>query len=169
MEIYIKSHTTIRGLLKANYRKFDSIVYTNHDCIVPQHIKTRSKDCLHIPADDMDDFDCVRAPTIQQISNILDWSKNRDKLVCCCFRGVSRSSATAYVIACREQGPEVALTKLVPYRHWPNRLIVYYGSIVLGMPEIWDTFVNWQGKTGLDPSRKGSWPPETLAKFSLEC
>jgi predicted protein tyrosine phosphatase len=117
---------------------------------------------IHLAVDDIDIEREGRrhiAPTLEHIEKALEWSKGRDKLISCCHAGVSRSSAMAYLLACRECGPGTVLSVLRPHKHWPNRLIVHLGSQILNDPLIWQTFVEWQKKeTGFDPSQNGSWP-----------
>ena len=172
MEIHIKGHETIGGLLKERDREFDVVLYTNSqiapgDQNWPGHVvEKHCKEFIHMPIDDMD---FVRKnyviPSVESVKKVLDWSAGRDKLICCCHAGISRSSSTAYLIASREWGPKAALSILKPHKHWPNRLIVYFGSQVLNDPTIWQTFVDWQLKeTGLDPSRNGDWPLAIASK-----
>lgn len=164
MEIHIKGHDTIQGLLKEEYRKFDVVLYTNSDYqTLPDRlrfIETHCKELVHLPVDDVDFPRKTQvAPSLESVKKALDWSQGRDKLICCCHAGVSRSSATAYLIAAREWGPKTALCVLKPQKHWPNRMIVHLGSQLLNDPLIWDTFVDWQKKeTGIDPSQNGGWP-----------
>lgn len=169
MEIQIKGHETIVGLLKEQYRQYDVVLYTNSDYPVPRFIETHCKEMIHIPVDDVDfPRKSQVAPSLESVKKVLDWTAGRDKLISCCHAGVSRSSATAYLIAAREWGPKVALSVLRPHKHWPNRLIVHLGSQLLNDPLIWKTFVEWQTKeTGLDPSQNGGWPLANPAQNKL--
>ncbi len=155
MEIQIKGHETIQGLIKEQYRQYDVVLYTNSDYEVPRMIETHAKEMIHLPYDDVDWARHTQvAPDLAMVNRFLEWTKDRKKLISCCHAGVSRSSATAYIIASREWGPKVALSILRPHKHWPNRRIVWFGSVALENPEIWDVFVNWQKtNTGLDPSQ----------------
>jgi predicted protein tyrosine phosphatase len=168
MELHIKGHETIGGLLKERYREMDVILFTNSDYPVPRHIETHCKEMIHLPVDDVDFARKTQvAPSLEIVQKALEWAKGRDKLISCCHAGVSRSSAMAYLLACREWGPKVALSVLRPHRHWPNRLIVHLGSQVLNDPTIWETFVEWQRKeTGLDPSQNGAWPIAVVQESS---
>lgn len=160
MELHIKGHDTIGGLLKERYREFDVVLFTNSNCEIPRHIETRCKDLLHICVDDID-FQMKNKVlvTLEQIKEALAWVENREKLISCCHAGVSRSSAMAYLIASQRWDAKSALSVLRPLKHWPNRLIVHLGSQVLNNPAIWDSFVQWQLKTGgVDPSENGTWP-----------
>jgi predicted protein tyrosine phosphatase len=164
MEICIKGHININGLLKAKYRQYNVILFTNHTCEPSQYIKTHAKKFLHLAVNDVDDPRDEYGPRINHVEMILDWVKANicDKLICCCYMGVSRSSATAYIVGSSLWGPTQALSLLTPRRHWPNRLIVYLGSLVLQNCNIWTTFVEWQKKIGLDPSENGAWPLKKL-------
>jgi predicted protein tyrosine phosphatase len=169
MEIHIKGHDTIQGLLKEEYRKFDVVLYTNSDYEVPRFIETHCKEMIHLPVDDCEFARKTQVvPSLESVKKALDWSLGRDKLICCCHAGVSRSSSTAYLIASREWGPKAALSILRPHRHWPNRLIVYLGSQLLNDPSIWTTFAEWQKKeTGLDPSDNGAYPLAKVVENKL--
>ena len=57
-----------------------------------------------------------------------------------CAAGVSRSSATAYVIACMTTPPAKAIYMLNPMLHMPNERIVQYGTEILDNTDIWREF-----------------------------
>jgi predicted protein tyrosine phosphatase len=156
MELKIKGHESIEGLIKGeNYRQYDVVLFTNSNKSAPRIIETHAKDLIHFAKDDCDqDSEKYgwKAMTEDDVRKLLDWTKDRERIICCCHAGVSRSSATAYVLACREWGPEAALTVLRPFKHWPNRLIVHLGAIVLGDRKVWEMFRKWQlDNTGVDP------------------
>ncbi len=158
-EIYIKSHNSVLGFLKSHYREFDVVLYTNSNYEVPRSFETHSKDLIHFPIDDIDRPTTTKiGPNLDHIGQLLDWAKDKERIVCCCHAGVSRSSATAYLLAAREWGAETGLSVLTR-KHWPNRLIVYLGSVVLNNPDIWNTFVKWHTKErNRDPSKDWAAP-----------
>lgn len=49
-----------------------------------------------------------------------------------CRAGISRSSAIAYLLACKRTSPEEAIQLLLPSKHFPNELILKYGMEILG-------------------------------------
>jgi hypothetical protein len=109
------------------------------------------------------DSKCTFPPTARNIKEALAWSEGKTELIVACHAGISRSSATAYVIASRVLGPKDALGILEQGHHWPNRLIVYLGSKLLKDDKIWDEFVNWQKTYNyLDPSQNNAWPTQEV-------
>jgi predicted protein tyrosine phosphatase len=157
-EIRIKGHEPgcgAEGLLKGDgYRKYDVVLFTNSDREPPRFVETHAKDHIWIPRDDCEEDNEKykwKAMTLEDMQNVLKWTEGKNRICCCCHKGVSRSSATAYVVASRVWGPEAALSILRPYKHWPNRLIVHLGAVALGDRKVWDMFVKWQKKgTGVD-------------------
>ena len=65
---------------------------------------------------------------------------NPENLLVHCDAGVSRSSATAYILACISKQPEEAINMLNPMIHMPNELIVKFGTEILGNPDVWRHF-----------------------------
>lgn len=84
-------------------------------------------------------------PTKEDVEKILAWSELRSEpFVIACAAGVSRSSATAYLIAYQKtKSIDEALAILNPDRHNPNALIVKYGSDILNNPELYERYLNW--------------------------
>jgi predicted protein tyrosine phosphatase len=77
-------------------------------------------------------------PTKKDIETIIEFAKNKDDLIVSCHAGVSRSSASAFVIVCSQENPKEALKILDKRRHDPNNLIIKHGSEILGKPEMID-------------------------------
>lgn len=73
--IFIKGRNNVVGFLKANYRKYPTVLYTNHNCSPPLTIKNCSKAFLHVCANDLNDPTDPLAPTIEQVQKILGWSE----------------------------------------------------------------------------------------------
>lgn len=162
MKLYITGHAGAAGVLKdkSRYRKLDVILYTNSDYPPPRVIETRARRLLHFSVDDYDhQKEGYIIPSVDTVKDFLEWSVDKDEILCVCHAGISRSSSTAYVIGCSKLGPTKALEFLMPQRHWPNRLIVWYGSKLLDDPKIWQEFVEWQKKfSGLDPEADFHFP-----------
>ena len=75
--------------------------------------------------------------TQDQIREAIDWSKGKDDILVHCAAGVSRSSATAYVIACASMSPQEAMDRFINKNfHSPNEHIVRLGSEILAEEEI---------------------------------
>jgi predicted protein tyrosine phosphatase len=81
-------------------------------------------------------------PEQSDIEDILNWVKvvQPKNLMVHCWAGVSRSSATAYVIACTIMEPEEAIKLLIPGKHIPNEMIIEYGASILNNRNIWLTY-----------------------------
>ena len=83
MEIHIKGHDTIQGLLKEEYRKFDVVLYTNSDYPVPRFIETHSKEMVHIPVDDCEFARKTQVvPSLESVKKALDWSLEIGRASC---------------------------------------------------------------------------------------
>lgn len=157
--------TELKELMVAEPKKHDVLHYTNAHSPPTQEVKDFAVDWFHIPADDLDHYRLKMyfPPTAKNISDALEWSKNKTELIVACHAGISRSSATAYIIASRALGPESALDILEKGHHWPNRLIVYLGSKLLKNDKIWEIFVEWQKTCNyIDPSQNNAWPTEEV-------
>ena len=165
MKIRILGRSNLKELMKAEPKQHEVLHYTGAGEGPVQEVKDHAKEWFHIAADDLDHYNLKMhfPPTANNIAEALEWSKNRTELIVACQAGISRSSATAYVIAARVLGPEAALDILEKGYHWPNRLIVYLGSKLLKNDEIWDRFVDWQKTYNyMDPSQNKAWPTQEL-------
>lgn len=83
-------------------------------------------------------------PTKAEVQSIIDFAKDKDDIICCCHAGISRSSATAYVIGCIKGEPKEALKVLTWERHTPNALIVKHAAEILGKPEMVEVMEQWK-------------------------
>lgn len=86
-----------------------------------------------------------QAPTKEDVRSILEWTATRNgPLIVACAAGISRSSATAYLIAYQKtKSVKEALKILDKNKHQPNMLIVKYGSELFKCPELMDAYVRW--------------------------
>jgi len=77
-------------------------------------------------------------PEESHVRQAIEFAADKDKILVHCWAGVSRSSATAFIVACsRGQNPfEAARTLLNPAIHAPNPLVVALGAEILGDPNI---------------------------------
>jgi len=103
----------------------------------------RTKDIIIKKVDDVSDRKYeswgYKVPEEEDVQDILDWVKKREikNLMVHCWAGVSRSSATAYIVACTVMPPEEAIKLLNPDIHIPNELIMLHGANILDDREVW--------------------------------
>ena len=95
-----------------------------------------------LTAEDMAKYG-LHYPEKEHVEAALDYAKDKQSLLVHCTAGVSRSSATAYVIACSRVSPKDALRVLDSKFHWPNDRVVRLGAEVLGDPEIVREVKEW--------------------------
>jgi predicted protein tyrosine phosphatase len=113
-------------------------------------LEDNAKSMLVLKIDDVSDAKYekwgYRVPRQTDVEEIIDWVKeeNPKNLMVHCWAGVSRSSATAYVVACSMMEPEEAIKILDEKVHSPNELIISYGSKCLGISEIWRVYRLWK-------------------------
>ena len=86
-------------------------------------------------------------PKRHHVQKALDFAKGRDKLIVACQAGISRSSATAYVIQAAEVGPLEALKVLNPKIHSPNLVVVKHGADILNELDMIDLISTWKNKS----------------------
>ena len=79
-------------------------------------------------------------PDRQTLENILKWSEDKEDILVHCKAGISRSSATAFIISCHKYGFEKSKELLDNNIHYPNELIIKLGESVLNI-KCWD-FIN---------------------------
>lgn len=85
-------------------------------------------------------------PSQEDIEKALAFAKGRENLLVSCQAGISRSSATAYVIKAAETNPIDALDILDKSMHIPNDFIIYHGSNILNL-NLTDVINKWKKKT----------------------
>jgi len=162
--IKICGHKELELVLSQEPGKYNVILYTNSDMSVLPVVRHRAKTWTHLPVDDVDHFEyrSYCAPKPEDIKNALAFSEDKEDLICACHAGISRSSATAYLIGSKKLGAESGLN-ILQEQHYPNRLIVWMGAKILQNPLVWDKFVDWQKHNRqLDPSQNGGWPPSSV-------
>lgn len=151
-EIFIEGHEPLINSLKVLLDKrqnLDAIIITNYGIPLPEWIIPQVKTFLHLDFDDI--TYALRSYVLPKKENIqlaFDFSEEKESIVVACHArfpaGISRSSAIAYLIACKEWGIDKALTILDRNIHYPNALIVKLGSEILKDKNIWDKFCEWQ-------------------------
>jgi predicted protein tyrosine phosphatase len=164
MDIKIFSLKDLEEFLLTHKKEYAVIQYTPSPRHVSPFVLTEATEYVHLPVDDMDHYEFKQhnPPDAKDVKACLDFGRDKRKLVVSCSAGISRSSATAYLIASEAFGPGKALN-LLQNKHQPNRLIVYIGSKLLGEETIWTKYVDWMRKWQyLDPSQDGKWPSSKL-------
>jgi predicted protein tyrosine phosphatase len=147
VDIAICGRMTVAGLLVEDLGRRDLLVVSNPGAGLPTGVEGLARRLLHLEFDDQTRARSgVVLPTADDVRRALEWSVGYQRLVVCCHAGISRSSALAYVIACRDHPPEEALGVLSPRCHYPNSLIVRLGAIALGNEAVYTAFVGWLGR-----------------------
>lgn len=82
-------------------------------------------------------------PSMHEISNILKFSMNKERLRVHCTAGISRSSAISYGISCMHYPVKKAIKLLDIGRHFPNRLVVEYISEYLNSELILEEYLSY--------------------------
>jgi predicted protein tyrosine phosphatase len=141
MNIKILSHTEALPEVKSHSKEYNVIFITSpdnpfyrpemHDLVI--HAK-KALVCMF--QDNEFEGRDSDGPKKDHIAAILEFAKDKDNFVVSCHAGVSRSSASAFVIACSREDPKEAVKILDKRRHDPNSLIVKYGSELLNKPEM---------------------------------
>lgn len=81
----------------------------------------------------------------KNITDMLDFSKDKKNLIVHCNMGVSRSSATAYLIKYFHTKDINEALKLLDFKkHNPNELLIRRGSKILKNPEIYTEFLEYR-------------------------
>jgi predicted protein tyrosine phosphatase len=165
MEIKIFGRQELEQFVQKNPKQWDVVYYTHSESPSIALIEDNAMESLHMPVDDIDHYQLKMhvAPTAESVKKFLDFAKGRKKLVCACAAGISRSSSTAYLCTAQEYGPEAGLDALEKCHHWPNRLNVYIGAVLLKNTDIWTKFVEWMRNwNGYDPSMGWEWPKKSM-------
>lgn len=152
MRTEICGHSSVHGLLLEGPGQRDLILVTNPGYMPfgddAERVLALARRVLRLQFDDFTaqvlDLD-IRLPSEADVEEALAFAPHSDDLVVACHAGVSRSSALAYVLRCRDWGPPSAVTILERGIHAPNRLIVEMGARVLRNLEVWDTYETWRG------------------------
>ena len=113
-----------------------------------EKIPELARECCEILYDDISfPRGNMEPPRREHVQKALDFAKGRDNLIVACQMGVSRSSATAYLIKASIFGANEALDLLNPHVHNPNSLVIAHGANILGMPEMIQIIEVWKSKS----------------------
>lgn len=150
MGIVISRQSTVVNMVLDREKQLDVIFISSPTSPYAIHgselIKQYARNCLELF---FHDIDFVRdghiAPAREHVEAALAFAKDKDDLIICCQAGVSRSSATAFIIAAaRFTTADEALKILDHKTHWPNHLIVKHGAEILGKPELLTLIEQWK-------------------------
>lgn len=147
MNIKILSHSDALREVKSHSKQYNVIFITNpsdpfyrpelHDLVI------HAKKALVCQFQDVEfeRYDPAKTnwaggPQKEHVEAILQFAEDKDNFIICCHAGISRSSATAFVVACAKNDPKEAVKFLNVRKHDPNSLVVKYGSELLGKPEM---------------------------------
>lgn len=147
MNIKILSHNNALQEVKSHSKEYNVIFITNpgdpfyrpemHDLVI--HAK-KSLVCqfqdIELERYDPASTNWKAGPQKEHIQAIIEFAKDKDNLIVCCHAGISRSSASAFVIACSKEDPKEAVKVLDKRKHDPNVSVVKYGSELLNKPEM---------------------------------
>lgn len=97
-------------------------------------------------------------PERHHVQKALDFAKGKDELIVSCQMGVSRSSATAYIIAAAAVGPDEAFKFLDTKIHSPNGMVIRHGADILGDPDIVSKMNTWKYQAD-EEQLDAAWPP----------
>ena len=134
--------------LKKHPKKWNIVFINNPTEPLPKWVNLLAKDVLHLQFDDIvfEGKKLLKAPSKEDISKALEWTKSKDNVLFSCHAGVSRSSAMAYVCACQEFHHEDAIKMLIPMEHYPNYRIVTLGSEIIKNKDMLEAFKQWLEK-----------------------
>jgi len=151
MQIAIGGHCapTCHAALSMQPGQLDTIIITDPNWPLPHFVPDMAKDYLHMQFVDTCDVMHPHCPKTEHVQQMLEWAEGRERLLICCHAGVSRSSATALLIATKEGGLNEAFRVLTPGWHHPNRLILKIGDILLNKP-VYEAYKAWRKKVGYD-------------------
>jgi len=146
-EIIIRSTTSAGQEVLANPGKWNVVSIRNPGqdrLVVDQHglAKRMVKRFFHDLRKGQDEYGIL--PRMKDVEAMLSWSIDKNPILVHCQGGISRSAATAYLIACTRVSPQIALYVLNPMRHWPNQFIIELGAKHLGKPEIEEVISHWK-------------------------
>lgn len=148
-EILIFSLDNILELIAFNKTDWNivSIRDSDHPAILYQDFVECRKNYKEIIVERLDDITCESDTLCMansgHVRRILEWSAGKKKIAVHCHAGISRSSAMAYLIACKRMAPKKALNILDVGIHDPNRHIVRLGASLMGKESVYGEYISW--------------------------
>ena len=151
----ICSHAVLLGLLSSDPGRYDLLLVTNPGVGPPEGVPPLARRVLHLQFEDfVSPRPGARLPAAEDVRLALEWSAGGGDLVASCHAGLSRSSALAYVVRCRDWSSGEAIRVLTPGWHRPNDLVVRLGAELLGDPAVYATFAAWLGEGRPPPAAR---------------
>jgi len=151
MRIKILGHARVAKFLEQNPNQFDVIFISDprnsYAIEGSEKIPKLAKEICNLFFYDLISAgkDTFPGPSQEDIEKALAFAKGRENLLVSCQAGISRSSATAYVIKAAETNPIDALDILDKSMHLPNDFIIYHGSNILNL-NLTDVINKWKKK-----------------------
>lgn len=149
MKIKILGHASAAKFLEQNPNQFDVIFISDprnsYAIEGSEQIPKLAKEICSLFFYDLisEGKDMFPGPSQKDIEKALEFAKGRENLLVSCQAGISRSSATAYVIKAAETNPIDALDILDKSMHLPNDFIIYHGSNILNL-NLTDVINRWK-------------------------
>ena len=114
----------LRILMAKEPGKYKAIII--HEYNHPEDVSDIVRNCKKSVLLSMDDITSGRlgSPTKEQVKQVMEL---QDFDYVACKQGISRSSAIAYLIACKDEEPSEAVKVLDHTKHFPNELILKHG------------------------------------------
>lgn len=141
------TNATALKVLQSFPKEFDALIINGPGDTLPSYVPELANEHLNLQFHDIvAPRENMTLPQKHHIEKALAWAKGREKLMVACHAGISRSSATAFVIACQEWGIDDAVKIFDPNIHMPNARIVWLGSQILENSRVWDVFSAWNGE-----------------------
>jgi hypothetical protein len=152
LEITICGHRRAVQILKEKPKELDILMISSPEPYGSffgvegsEQIPELARECKMIAFHDIDfPRPGYHPPSKEDIQEALKWAKGKKKIIVACQAGISRSSATAYVIKCTTTDPRSALLILDEDKHSPNMMIIRHGADILQKPEMVDIVLDWK-------------------------
>lgn len=100
------------------------------------NFKPLTKSILEVQFEDTILSEHKDAPRVYDIVQIIDFCRGKDDILFHCFGGISRSSASCYIVGCLDSTPEESIKRLDIRLHYPNLLMIKYAAALLEKPEM---------------------------------
>lgn len=145
MKIAIRSYLAGSFLLEREAKTWDAIVILDSGLTPSEFVAEHARKHMYLQFDDITAASPQKImPTLEDVSEAIEFSRDSEQLLVCCRAGQSRSAALAFVIACQLLGTKNAVPLLNARRHAPNSLIIELGAAVVDDPLFLTIFADWQ-------------------------
>lgn len=145
LEILILSEDAAVDFVRKSPYYWNVISIRDHNDAPVDEVASRCQTLHKVKFDDIDaPVKGFTIPTEEHVRSILDFSRDKKEILIHCTAGISRSSASAYLIACTRMPPIEAIKCLNTVYHWPNALVVKIGAKILNNPQILHECEKWK-------------------------